>query len=377
MKIRNLIVLGNDVTITFEGGKIYSKKDCTKEFIEKLVEDIKNNIDVHDYLFPEINRVENVKKSSILVYDNNSAKIPSISNLTLPQMLVDKIIDAENKNDQNALTAYKNFWTLLSLNPNSNVRKNLFWFIEKWNMQILKSGLFIAYRNVDLMSDGVKYNQKLTKIVSQEYMNCKKTGTNPLKCYIYTNGNEYRSVNEKIDNPQLTFLGSVEELYRNMIATNDNAGTVYTDNRTRTFEIRLGHIVSMPRSEVDENSENQCSRGLHVGAKGWLQNNYCGKIALKVLVNPADCCAAPHADNYGKMRTCAYYPIQVVDFKNNKIDDTNVPDGFEFDFMQKISYDGVVNNIDNDNYMLSTININREQMYKNLKEIASSINRYV
>lgn len=62
-------------------------------------------------------------------------------------------------------------------------------------------------------------------------------------------------------------------------------------------------------------------------------------------------------DSYGKMRTCAYYPVQVVDFKDGKIVNPDLEDGFEDDFINKIISSTTVNNEDNSNYQLTVPNI--------------------
>ena len=98
------------------------------------------------------------------------------------------------------------------------------------------------------------------------------------------------------------------------------------------------------------------------------------------MVNPANVCSCPKQDNYGKLRTCAYYPIQVINFTNEgKIDDTFIPDGFEVDFINKISYTGTINNVDNDNYKLDIPDFiqheNLEDVFVNLRNIADSIDR--
>lgn len=87
--------------------------------------------------------------------------------------------------------------------------------------------------------------------------------------------------------------------------------------------LELGEPIFIKREECDSVQENTCSRGLHVAGKEWLESNYFGKISLMVLVNPADVVAIPSSDNYGKMRTCAYYPVQVVkrDENENIIDE--------------------------------------------------------
>ena len=384
--IKNIFRLKNELVVTMENGKEFKTSSCTDD----LYNTVKDNKDITEdelnHLFyprasEAVSRFVNVKKSSILKLKNNSAYIPSISNLTVPQMLVDRIIEGENTNNEAALTAYKNFWTLLSLNPNESVRNNLFWFLDKWDMSICKSGLIIAYRNVWLKEEGLKYNQELTDFISCQYYRYKTSKKNPENTFVYIYNNTYK-VCDNMDNipDEAVYIGNLKNLYESIVSTNDNAGTVYTDDYTRTMEIRLGHIVSIPRKDCDE-SQVSCSRGLHAGAKGWLKNNYCGNIGLKILVNPTDICSVPKEDNYGKMRTCAYYPIQIIKFdRKGDIIDDDVQDGFEADFIDKISYEGTINNVDNDNYVLciaDSFNQNKEEVYKKLKNIAQSIKRKV
>lgn len=384
--IKNIFRLKNELVVTLENGKEFKTSSCT----DNLYNTVKNNKDItedelNNLFYPveseAVKRFVNVKKSSILKLIDNSAYIPSISNLTVPQMLVDRIIEAENTNNEDALTAYKNFWTLLSLNPNESVRNNLFWFLDKWNMSICKSGLIIAYRNVWLKEEGLKYNQELTDFISCQYYKYKTSKKNPENAFVYSYNDTYKVCNNMNNSTdEAIYIGNLKNLYESIVSTNDDAGTVYTDDYTRTMEIRLGHIVSIPRKDCDE-TQVSCSRGLHAGSKGWLKNNYCGNIGLKILVNPTDVCSVPKEDYYGKMRACAYYPIQIIKFdRNGDVIDNDAQDGFEADFIDKISYDGIINNVDNDNYVLCIANNfhqNKEEIYKKLKNIAQSIKRKV
>lgn len=389
--IKNIFRLGTNLVVTLSDGTEYKTNKCTDEMYSSIKE-LENETELviqklNNIFYPEQAKVEKeynaIKNSKILVVKGNSAYIPTISNLTVPQMLANKIAEAEERNDEDALTAYKNFWTLLSLNPNSEVRDNLFWFLNKWGMSVCKSGLIVAYRNVNLKSEGIKYNQQLTEYVSKQYYNIKHRSENPSDWNVVTvNGEYYITEHNRFKEDEYIIIGNLAKLYENIIFTNDDAGTVYTDNYTHTMQIRLGHIVSMPRSKVDEDVNRTCSVGLHAGAKGWLKYNYCGNIGVKVLINPADICSCPREDNYGKLRTCAYYPIQVIEFDSNgDVSDETVPDGFEVDFLNKISYEGTINNVDNDNYKLEIpkklITTNIEETYQHLREIAKTINRKV
>ena len=80
------------------------------------------------------------------------------------------------------------------------------------------------------------------------------------------------------------------------------------------------------------------------------------------------------ADSYGKMRTCAYYPVSIVNYGDDDyIIDENIEDGFEDDFINKICYTGEINNEDNDNYKLivpDIAEVDKNLVYQNLKELA-------
>jgi hypothetical protein len=387
--IKSIFSNKSSVIVTLDDGKSYQSNTNVKEITQKVNNLYlnQNNINVKDELdkifYPKhigYKKVIENKSNSILTIRDGSAYMLDVSNLTVPQLLVDKILEAESRNDINAVTAYKNFWTLLSLNPNDKVRDNLFWFLDKWGMSICKSGLFVAYRNVHLKSEGVKYNSQLTEKISQYYYQCKNNSKNPKDYVVLFNNNEYSYTTYDNINKDDTIIGNLNELYNAIIYCNSDAGTVYTDDHTKTFKIRLGHIVSMPRKDVDEDVEATCSRGLHVAGRDWLKHNYCGNIGIKCLVNPANVCSCPKQDDYGKLRTCAYYPIQVINFTNEgKIDDTFIPDGFEVDFINKISYTGTINNVDNDNYKLDIPDFiqheNLEDVFVNLRNIADSIDR--
>ena len=93
--------------------------------------------------------INNVEDTKLLVKKGDSVYFKGVSELSLPKELIEAIINAENNNDELKIEAYRNFWTLMSLNPNEECRKNLFWFLNLHGMTIAKCGFFVGYRNVD------------------------------------------------------------------------------------------------------------------------------------------------------------------------------------------------------------------------------------
>jgi hypothetical protein len=269
----------NYIQVIFSDGSSFDTTENAQEVMEFVQENIDNEELVRKELLKEDSKgkelLKRVEKSRILTLRGTSVYMLGVSELTIPEDFVVKILDAEDDNNEAELTKFKNFWTLVSLNPDSRVRNNLFWFIRKWDMKIADSGLIIAYRNADIKKES-KYSTHETKNIINIYYEEKYLNhNNPYTQTIFLNG---ENVN----------LG---EAYDEIV--NEESSPIYTDQHTHTMEIRLGHPVRMSREECDADQEHSCSRGLHTGAKGWLKKNYYGTVGLLVLVNPANVVAVP------------------------------------------------------------------------------------
>lgn len=82
-------------------------------------------------------------------------------------------------------------------------------------------------------------------------------------------------------------------------------GTAWVDGVEWTGAIpqNVGSVVTMPRPEVDDNFEVDCSYGLHVGTYGYARTF--ASILLDVRVDPADVVTVPDYDT-NKLRCCRY-----------------------------------------------------------------------
>lgn len=104
----------------------------------------------------QIEELNKIKRSRILSLKGESVYWDGVSQLSLPVSLAQAVVRAESDNDETKLTAYRNFWTLMSLNPDDRCRHNLFRFLQRYGLTIAKCGFFIGYRNMDLTcEDGV------------------------------------------------------------------------------------------------------------------------------------------------------------------------------------------------------------------------------
>lgn len=455
-----IIKVQNSVTVVLNNGDIISSENCTPEMFQDIMDHREDEAYVTSLLLPEFNNkvtlaqtkkdlMDGITNSQYLVSKGESIYIPSISELSVPEDLVERFILAEKEGNEVLIQTYLNFWTLTSLNPDSRVRQNLFWFLNRYGMTISKSGLFVAYRNVHIKNKGDMISPELAEVISAEYINIKfrqkkdpsdyvlvlDTDTDeyvtmtqdafdsyePEECgcdfFIEIDdeetsdikasklifgwlNSEYETIEEYEDSLQdedededfdeecdcdcdaynpYEMKGNLAELYAKL--SEGPIAPIYTDGYTQTFNIKIGEVVSMPREECDAVQDNTCSRGLHVAGKGWLSRNYFGDVGMMVLVNPADVVAVPPQDNYGKMRTAAYYPVGVVEWDDNgTIIDEGIDDGFEDDFMNKICYNGERNKDDLYPYKVTVPSIpelDKSKINNRLIQIAKNLNKTI
>lgn len=382
-----IIRVMDTVTVVLNNGEIISSSECTDEMFINIYNNQTDEDYVKSILIPEFenkqimvaekkNLMEDLEYSQYLTAKGSSVYLLDISELSVPEDLVEAILLAEKEQDEELIQSYLNFWTLVSLNPDSRCRQNLFWFLNKYGMTISRSGLFVAYRNVKIKKAGVSIDPKLANFISSEYARIKFISKKSPKDYLVLKTVDgYVLTKTSCDNT----IGNLSDLYKQL--SDVEVSTVYTDGYTGKFEIKLGEIVSMPREKCDSVQENSCSRGLHVAGKTWLKENYFGEVGLMVLVNPADVVAVPPIDDYGKMRTCAYYPVSIVEFdKNGDIIDTEIEDGFEDDFIDKICYSGLINNNDINPYFVTIPDIpelDKSKINNRLLEMAMGLNKLV
>ena len=92
----------------------------------------------------------------------------------------------------------------------------------------------------------------------------------------------------------------------------------YVDAHTGRIPNDLGSTVYMPRALVDDNRNETCSQGLHVGAWSYVPS-FSGDTILRVIIDPADVVSVPKDYNGAKMRVGKYYIDAIVDHRMNEL----------------------------------------------------------
>ncbi len=312
--MQKVIKVDKKVIVMFEDGSYCERDDVSEELFKQIV-DAQSDEEIYTLMVPEyeekvrrytdiIELKDSIKGSKFLTFRGESVYWDEVSQLSMPVELVKSVIDAETNGDELKLTTYKNFWILMSLNPDAECRKNLFWFLNRNGLTISKQGFFVAYRNVDTTS--------------------------------------------KPD--------------------------VYTDHHSHTFKIKIGEMVTMPRDKCDCDSRNECSNGLHLASKHWLNMNYYGTVGLVCLCNPADVVAVPFNSQYGKLRTSAYLPIDKIEYgEDNHPIPYPAEDGFDCSYITKVIYEGLMGTEKDSTYRIEIPEIpgiNKESISDKLLDIA-------
>lgn len=264
-----------------------------------------------------------------------------------------------------------NFWKWLCLNPDKHVRSSLFKFMDRFKMPITDKGYFIAYKSVAWV--GVK-NKALAELISSKYVYKKAHGKNPADILIYEAVDEegeginkyfyvdlaveedikeedfIETVQVPVSTKELLLMskkeiealeevngvmhktetvghmpilhGDVETLFPMVAELFDQDDSVFTDWHTMKTTIKLGTPSMMPRKDCDNNENETCSSGLHVGAPGYVASfgrNSQENVILACLVNPMNVVAIPRDYNFEKMRCCEYLPYAICEMKEGKI----------------------------------------------------------
>lgn len=88
----------------------------------------------------------------------------------------------------------------------------------------------------------------------------------------------------------------------------------YKDKYSEKIDNHPGSIVEMPRFRVDDNCNQGCGQGLHVGAIDYVRSY--GRYGDKVVickVNPADVVSVPLDSEQQKLRCCRYEVVAEYD----------------------------------------------------------------
>ena len=207
---------------------------------------------------------------------------------TIPSLLVEKFAiiahrhngDVESIVNDEEYIGLKRFFLWCCLNPRAEVANKLYDFLTKNGMKITKQGFFVALRNVVKVKNA---DTALTEFVSNAYNKVKAVWKkNPVNFRVMEIDGQYSI--EKVTNihPKGAIVGNLDTLYSTLP---EEEGNRYTDDYTKTFDIRIGKAVSMLPEECNWSTDDCAHKGLHF-AGHTAPYVLCGDTTVFTLHNP-------------------------------------------------------------------------------------------
>jgi len=308
-----------------------------------------------------LNVLPDFKVEGTTVYLNGTSR-------SLPQLLVEKFIEVVDRvshepsqevfsdqlNQDDEYVALKNFFMWCCLNPRAEVAHELYRFLNENSFRITKQGFVVALRNVVTLHG----SPELVHFISNAYNKVKAVWKkNPSEYTVFLENGEYKLVHDEklfkeethtsttcpdclgdggwYDEPweddnnwidcetcdgsgeveEYTYtetwpvdhgkkIGGLVELYLDLPNREENR---FTDDWTKTFDIRIGQVTSMPQEECNWSTQDCAAAGLHFTAD---QIHYvgCGDQSVIVLINPMKVVGI----GQHKGRCYEYLPIMTV-----------------------------------------------------------------
>jgi hypothetical protein len=262
----------------------------------------------------------------------------------MPQLLVERFIEIvdrvkyykgfgftqESLLEDDEYMAHKNFFMWCCLNPRAEVAHELYRFLTENSFRITKQGFFVALRNVVTLHG----SPELVHFVSNTYNKVKAVWKkNPNEYTVFLENGEYKLVHDdklfkeetftsttcpecegegqfydewdeewteecencngtgEVEEYEYTItvpvnhgekIGNLVDLYLDLPNREENR---FTDDWTKTFDIRIGQVTSMPKEDCNWSTQDCAAAGLHFTAD---QIHYvgCGDQSVIVLINP-------------------------------------------------------------------------------------------
>lgn len=278
-------------------------------------------------------------------------------NRSLPAILVEEFItiveeekyytgfgELQDRLDLNdKYLSLKRFFMWCCLNPRAEVANELYRFLKENSFRITKQGFFVALRNVVTLHG----SNELVHFVSNAYNKVKAVWKkNPAQYHVILQENggyrliheddmvktvveecnlcegtgEYYNEEDEYDTcPECDGEGEYEVTVKNYVG--EDLGTLtalyldlpnraenrFTDDWTKTFDIRIGRVVNMPMEDCNWSTQDCAAAGLHFTSD---QIHYvgCGDQSVLVLINPMKVVGI----GQHKGRCYEYLPIMTV-----------------------------------------------------------------
>lgn len=168
---------------------------------------------------------------------------------------------------------------------------------------------------LEMLRSGMKDSTPITNYIGRLMDNPSSNSVDELYTFL-----GYRSLPITPDGKVLGYKGVQNDFWSNT----GNADTIVlqgeTNDRHQIYN-GVGETIEIQRRSVDDNKDNHCSHGLHIGsydyANGWSGND--GRLLL-VEFDPQDAVSVPTDCDFQKLRVCKYKVIADITDSRKELD---------------------------------------------------------
>lgn len=329
---RGVKLVNDSLTILMNDGNIINKPNATEEDYEAIINARSqaqfdrvvmdsNVLQEKEDAEREMAKAKALQKgikileaSGEFTLEGNTVYFKGISR-SIPQLLVEKLIEvvnrAEDLSEDDEYQSLKRFFMWCCLNPRAEVSNELYRFLDENSFRITKQGFFVALRNVVTLHG----SPELVHFISNTYNKVKAVWKKSPDDYtVFLEDEQYKIVHEdklyKVETrtmyeewcdevedyvecepyeEEITYrvdhgeeIGGLTDLYLDLPNRKENR---FTDDWTKTFDIRVGKVVNMPKEDCNWSTQDCAAAGLHFTSD---QIHYvgCGDQSVLVLINP-------------------------------------------------------------------------------------------
>lgn len=212
--------------------------------------------------------------------------------------------------------------------------------IDIYDGKLFHSGVEVHGVVVDklfaMLKEGAKDAEPLLNFIDRLMQNPSANSVNELYTFL-----SYKSLPITADGKFLAYKG----VNNNFYSKHGNKDTVVVCGKVSaegSIYNGVGEVIEVARRSVDDNKDNHCSFGLHVGSYDYA-NNWAGSDGrlLVVEVDPADAVSVPTDCDYQKLRVSKYRVLSDITPERKEIPDAvyNEEAGDDYDPDYNPDYD--------------------------------------
>lgn len=241
-------------------------------------------------IFDSVEDFEVVGKS--LFFKNiRSVEIPSLIVARFVELIekhrdpVDEQIQTGYLQEDEEYQSLKAFTLKLLLNPIQESREDCLTYVRNFNIKLTTTGNMIMYRRIVAKNSS---NKDLVEFVSKQYLKIKSWKKSCKDYLVHYDGSSNYSL-MKVDKTinwediKHAFVGNLDELYNNLDKMQENR---YTDDYTKSYDIRIGATYKIREKDIDINKNGSCGGALHVADGKKFNYSGFGNTPVVCLISP-------------------------------------------------------------------------------------------